>query len=107
MYVDAADDRLRATAPVGPFWLRSVLRSFVAAIERFRDRERELQTGLRDLEIRNHVSMAAKKEVEAVLHVMNDAVLVTNTFGELVLANAAAGRLFGFEPGTSSERPIN
>ena len=107
VYVDAADDRLRATAPVGPFWLRSVLRSFVAAIERFRDRERELQTGLRDLEIRNHVSMAAKKEVEAVLHVMNDAVLVTNTFGELVLANAAAGRLFGFEPGTSSERPIN
>ena len=106
-YVNAADDRLGPAAPVGPFWLRSVLRSFVAAIEGFRDRERELHTSLRDLEIRHHVSVAARKEVEAVLHVMNDAVLVTNTFGELILANAAAGRLFGFDSDTSNEQPIS
>ena len=93
-YVDAADERLGTSAPVGPFWLRPVLRTFVSTIERFRDRERELQMACRDLEIRNHVATSARKQVEAVLEVMSDVVLVTNTFDEIVLANAAAGRLF-------------
>ena len=62
-YVDAADERLGTSAPVGPFWLRPVLRTFVSTIERFRDRERELQMTRRDLEIRNHVATSARKQV--------------------------------------------
>ena len=106
-YVDAADERLGTSAPVGPFWLRPVLRTFVSTIERFRDRERELQMACRDLEIRNHVATSARKQVEAVLEVMSDVVLVTNTFDEIVLANAAAGRLFGFDHANVTDRPLS
>ena len=106
VYVDAADDRLAPPAPRGPFWLRPVLKTFVDTVEGFRGRERELQMNYRDLEIRNHVGTSARMQIEAVLEVMNDAVIVTNAFDEVVLVNSAAGRLLGCDPADVVDQPV-
>jgi len=106
VYVDSADDRLAPSAPRGPFWLRPVLKTFVETVEGFRARERELQMNYRDMEIRNHVGTTARMQIEAVLEVMTDAVIVTNTFDEVVLVNSAAGRLLGCDPTNVIDQPL-
>ena len=105
-YIESAGDRASGTIPGGPFWLRPVLRTFVRAIEQFRRRERDLRNQHRDLEIQHHVASAERRQIEAVLGVMSEAVIVTNAFDEVVLANQAAGRLFGFEPDAAHRIPI-
>lgn len=105
-YVESAGTRTSSTIPGGPFWLRPVLRTFVQAIEQFRQRERDLRNQHRDLEIQHHVASAERRQIEAVLGVMSEAVVVTNAFDEIVLANQAAGRLFGFDPEVAHRIPI-
>lgn len=105
-YVESAGARTSASIPAGPFWLRPVLRSFVQSVEQFRQRERDLRNQHRDLEIQHHVASAERRQIEAVLGVMSEAVIVTNAFDEIVLANQAAGRLFGFDPEAAHRIPI-
>ena len=105
-YVEAAGARGSGSIPAGPFWLRPVLRSFVKSVEQFRERERDLRNQHRDLEIQHHVASAERRQIEAVLGVMSEAVIVTNAFDEIVLANQAAGRLFGFDPELAHRIPI-
>ena len=104
-YIESPDAR-SGTIPGGPFWLRPVLRTFVQAVEQFRRRERDLRNQHRDLEIQHHVASAERRQIEAVLGVMSEAVIVTNAFDEIVLANQAAGRLFGFDPDAAHRIPI-
>ena len=57
----------------------------------------ELRAQNRELDIQTRVAAAEKNHTEAIIFSISDAVLVTNKFDELILANQAAEKLLGFE----------
>ena len=48
---------------------------------------------------------AEKRHVEAVIHAISDGVIVTDAFGDLVLANGAAENIFGFHFDAAVRKP--
>lgn len=88
-----------------PRWLRPIARSFIGAVDRFQQREQALRLQLRDLEIRNHISEGQRRQIEAVLHALRDPVLVTDAYGDVVMANDAAASAFGFELADAIHKP--
>jgi two-component system phosphate regulon sensor histidine kinase PhoR len=61
---------------------------------------------LKELEIQLKVATAQRHHAQAILYSISDAVLVTDTFDELVLANESAARTFDFELSKISRTPI-
>src|SRR5688572_4429199 len=61
---------------------------------------------LKELEIQLKVATAQRHHAQAILYSISDAVLVTDTFDELVLANESAARTFDFELASVSRTPI-
>ncbi len=90
----------------GPKWFRPITGAFTTAVDQFRNRERALNNELREVEIRCRVSEAQQRQTEAVLHALRDGVLVTNAFGEIVVANEAAGLILGFDPTEVIHKPL-
>ena len=90
----------------GPKWFRPITGAFTTAVDQFRNRERTLNNDLREVEIRCRVSEAQQRQTEAVLHALRDGVLVTNAFGEIVVANEAVGLILGFDPTEAIHRPL-
>lgn len=62
---------------------------------------------LKELEIELKVANAQRHHAEAILYSINDAVLVTDPFDELLLANDAAAKAFCFELNNSTRKPID
>ncbi len=107
-YIEASSDSGDPRSPfVGPNWLRPVTGAFVGAIDRISQREQVLRNQVRQVEIRHRVAEAEQRHIEAVLHALWDAVLVTDAFNELVVVNEAAGRIFGFDPAGAIHQPID
>ena len=90
-----------------PRWLRPTARTLVGCLDRLAAREDAWRTRERDLEIRTSVAESGREQAEAVLKVMHEAVLVVNPFNEIVLANAAAGRLLNFDHEDANGRPLS
>ena len=67
----------------------------------------DLRAENRELEIRSRVASAEKSHTEAIIFSISDAVLVTNRFDELILANQAAEKLLGFELSTALRENID
>ena len=61
----------------------------------------------KERQIQMKVLEAEKRHVEAVIHAISDGVLVMDAFGDLVLTNAAAERIFGFTFDASTRRPVD
>jgi two-component system, OmpR family, phosphate regulon sensor histidine kinase PhoR len=57
----------------------------------------KLRAQVRDLEIRHHVAESERRQIEIVLNSLRDAVVVTNPFHEISIANEAAAKALGFE----------
>lgn len=91
----------------GSKWMRPVARAITGAVDQFRQRELALRSQLGDLEIRHRVSEAERRQTEAVLHALRDAVVVTDAFNEIVMANQAAATILGFDLKTAIHRPID
>jgi two-component system phosphate regulon sensor histidine kinase PhoR len=62
---------------------------------------------LKELEIQLKVATARRQHVEAILYSISDAVLVTDPFDELMLANESAARAFNFDLQGVARRPID
>jgi len=60
----------------------------------------------KERQIQMKVLEAEKRHVEAVIHAISDGVLVMDAFGDLVLTNAAAERIFGFTFDPATRRPV-
>lgn len=88
-------------------WLNPVTSAFVNALDQCQQRELSLRNQIRDLEIRHRVSEAERRQVEAVLHALQDPVIVTDAFNEIVMANTAAANLFGFDLKEAIHKPID
>jgi len=90
-----------------PAWLRPLADGVSAACETWADRCEQLSGKLRDSEIRHRVSEAEREHSEAILHSLRDAVLVTDAFNELTMANEPAAELLGFSLSSATHRPID
>jgi len=66
------------------------------------------QTSLtaKERQIQIKVLEAERRHIESVIHAISDGVIVTGAFGDLLLANEAAERIFGFRYETSVRRSI-
>ncbi|MCI0630721.1 MAG: cell wall metabolism sensor histidine kinase WalK [Phycisphaerales bacterium] len=91
----------------GLSWLQPISRAFIGAVDQFQQRERALRNQLGDLEIRHRVSEAERRQVEAVLHALRDAVVVTDAFNEVVMANQTAAAVLGFDLKAALHKPID
>ena len=60
----------------------------------------------KERQIQMKVLDAEKRHVEAVIGAISDGVLVTDAFGDLVLANAAAEKIFDFRFDAAQRRPV-
>jgi two-component system phosphate regulon sensor histidine kinase PhoR len=60
----------------------------------------------KELEIQLRVATAERQHAEAIIYSISDAVVVTDRFDELVLANQSAAHAFNFELAHSSRRPV-
>jgi two-component system phosphate regulon sensor histidine kinase PhoR len=76
-------------------------------LDDLRKRLGELRSENRQLQLRSRVAAAEKKQTEAIIFSISDAVIVTNRFDELILANAEAEKLLGFDLGTSLRKNID
>lgn len=72
-----------------------------------RERCQQLVAKRRELEIQLRIAEAERRHTEAVLNSISDAVLVTDAFNELALANNAAATVLGFDTDFSLRRPID
>jgi len=88
-------------------WLRPVTRALIGVVDHFRQREKTLRAQLNDLEIRHRVSEAERRQTEAVLHALRDAVIVTDAFNEIVMVNQAAADILGFDRETALHGSID
>jgi two-component system phosphate regulon sensor histidine kinase PhoR len=62
---------------------------------------------LKELQIQLKVATARRQHAEAIIYSISDGVLVTDPFDQLVLANEAAARTFGFDLDKSARKPID
>jgi two-component system phosphate regulon sensor histidine kinase PhoR len=87
------------------------LRGLVNAINEFTEHAEssvnDAAMQLKELQIQLKVVTAQRQHAEAILYSISDAVLVTDPFDELVLANDAAARTFGFDLDQSTRIPID
>ncbi len=105
-YIEATGTERRTATFWGPKWARPITRALIGAVEQFRQREQMLTNELREVQIRLRVSEAERRQIESVLHVLRDAVLVTNAFGDIVIVNEAAGRILGFDHTQALHQPL-
>ncbi len=62
---------------------------------------------VKEIEIELKVATAERQHAEAIIHSISDAVLVTDTFDEIVLANESAARAFDFDIDRCARTPID
>ena len=62
---------------------------------------------VKEIEIQLKVATAQRQHAEAIIYSISDAVLVTDPFDDLVLANESAARTFGFDLETMGRSPID
>ncbi|HUS91861.1 MAG TPA: ATP-binding protein [Phycisphaerae bacterium] len=76
-------------------------------LTRVRDEREQLRAENRELQIQARIAAAEKHHTEAIIFSISDAVIVTNRFDELLLANEAAEKLLGFRLATSVRKNID
>lgn len=77
--------------------------------DRFRkeaDHIAELEKRIKDLQIHIQFSEKRGSNIEAIVHSIRDVVIVVDESDNLLMANDAAGRLFGFDYSKSQHRPV-
>ncbi len=103
--VAAMSQQLRAMAKSGQFGLlmadgtcelSQLTRPVNELISAARRQVEEAQAANRELQIQARIAAAEKNHTEAIIFSISDAVIVTNRFDELILANQAAEDLLGF-----------
>lgn len=89
------------------WWLAPLAEAVARSRQEVAARADALTSRLREAEIRLSIAEADRKRGEAILHSLRDAVIVTDSFNELALANAAAEKLLGFDADKMAHRPID
>lgn len=61
---------------------------------------------VKELEIQLKVATSQRQQARAIIYSINDAVLVTDSFDEILLANEAAGKVLGLDTADIQRKPI-
>lgn len=97
----------RTAAFASRFGLGAIAAAAERVVAGLRQRTVELVARRRELEIQARIAEAERKHLTAILNSISDAVIVTDAFNEIALANGAAGRILGFEARDVLRRPID
>ncbi len=89
------------------WWLAPVARVASTVADAWRTRHDELKVKLKEVEIRHRVAEAERDHAEGILHSLRDAVIVTDAFNEITLANEPAARLLGFRLDEAMHKPVD
>lgn len=100
------EDRLDPLESPVPEELQATLTALEEYVERVRTRMDRLRVQKKELDLHMRAAQAERRHTAAIIHSISDAVMVIDPFGELVLANPAAERLFAFELSEARHRPI-
>ncbi len=92
---DGSDELTQITKP---------LNEFLTETRRKLD---EVRSENRELQIQSRIAAAEKHHTEAIIFSISDAVIVTNRFDELLLANEASEKLLGFKMASSLRKNID
>jgi len=68
---------------------------------------KELEKQVKDLQIKIQLLRRDKRNTDAIIYSIRDAVIVIDEFDRLLMANEAAGKLFGFDFKDSQRKPID
>ncbi|MBI1367436.1 MAG: PAS domain-containing protein [Planctomycetes bacterium] len=98
-----------AAAPAAPIdgWLAPLSQAIDRTLCQHRARVDQLRTDRRELEIQVRVADAERKHAEAILHSISDAVIVTDAFNEVALANETAAITLRFNLTAARRQPID
>ncbi len=66
----------------------------------------QLQQQVQDLQIQTQLSQRRRRNTEAIIYSLRDAVVVIDEFDRLLMANEPAGKLFNFDLDHAQQRPI-
>jgi two-component system phosphate regulon sensor histidine kinase PhoR len=75
-------------------------------LENYRQRPAELEEQVGDLQVQLQLSQKQKRNTEAIIYSIRDAVVVVDECDRLLMANDAAGSLFNFDFASSLHEPI-
>jgi len=89
-----------------PQWMRPLAETVENTLHDQRRRIEELNGRRRELEIQSRVVDSERQQIHAILHSISDAVIVTDAFNELSMANATAENTFRFELCDARHQPI-
>ena len=67
----------------------------------------ELEVQLKDLQLKAQLLRRQKRNTDAIIYSIRDAVVVTDESDRLLMANEAAGKLFGFDFKNSQYNPVD
>ncbi|MCK5001215.1 MAG: PAS domain-containing protein [Anaerohalosphaera sp.] len=84
-----------------------LLRSVYDFVSSFGSKIKELEKKGKECGLQLQLQQKEKHSVEAILYSINDAVVVSDDFDRVVLANEAAGDLLGFDPAASYLKDIH
>ena len=87
--------------------LSHVTRPLNSLLSKLKQQLEDLRAENRELHIQSRIAAAEKQHTEAIIFSISDAVIVTNRFDELVLANEAAEKLLGFKLDSSLRKNID
>jgi len=93
--VEGTEELAKITRPLNEF------------LTTIRNRTEKLRGENRELQIQSRIAAAEKHHTEAIIFSISDAVIVTNRFDELILANESAEKLLGFKLDTSLRKNID
>jgi PAS domain S-box-containing protein len=85
-------------------WLSGAMREISDAADRA---VAEARLRAKELEIQLKVATAERQHAEAIIYSISDAVLVTDPFDELVLANESAAKTFEFDLTKAAHSPVD
>jgi len=107
-WLDALANEQRQPPAFGSrFGLDAIATAAQRGMTTLRQRAAELVGRRRELEIQARIAEAERKHLTAILNSISDAVIVTDAFNEIALANGAAGRILGFDAECVLRRPLD
>ena len=76
-------------------------------LESYSNYKLALEGQIKDLQIQIQLSQKQKRNTEAIIYSIRDAVIVIDEFDKLLMANEAAGKLFNFDFKSAQHKPIS
>jgi two-component system phosphate regulon sensor histidine kinase PhoR len=101
-----ADGQLR-TVDAGESGIVSLTRAINDVVDYADAAVTDAAMRLKEMQIQLKVATAQRQHAEAILFSISDAVLVTDPFDQVLLANDAAARTFGFDLNKATRQPVD